>query len=121
MPATSAASKTTPAHRHPAAVFYEHVNVLKIDASDGQMRIPAEATRPTAAGPTGGLSLVAHDEHGTHADEISPLSNRLLGFRQSKCAANLRIGGSVEPPEWASLHAPGGHPIRAWRPRRRDR
>ena len=108
------------AHRHPCcAVFTEHVNVLKIDASDGQMRDPRRGDQAHGGRTHWWFVLGGTDEHGTHADEIGPLSNRLLGFRQSRsAAANLRItpqdlssrqSGEVFPPQVDIQSERGGH------------
>ena len=108
------------AHRHSrGAVFTELVNVLKIDAPDGQVRDRRRGNHTHGGGTHRWFVLGNADEHGTHADEISPLSHRLLGFRQSRsAAANLRItpqdlssrqSGQVFPPQVDIQSERGSH------------
>ena len=108
------------AHRHSrCAVFTEHVNVLKIDASDGQMRDPRRGDQARGGGANRWLVLGGADEHGPYSDETSPLGNSLLGLRQSRsAAANLRItpqdlssrqSGQVFPPQVDIQSKRGGH------------
>ena len=100
-------------------MFTEFVNVLKVDAPDGQVRDPRRGNRTHGGGTHRWFVLGGADEHGPHADEISPFSHRLLGFRQSRSAtADLRItpqdlssrqSGEVFPPQVDIQSERGGH------------
>ena len=74
------------------SVFTEHVNVLKADPSDGQVRDSRRGDHARGGGTDRRFVLGGTDKHGPNANEISTLSDGLLGFRQSRSApANLSI------------------------------
>ena len=82
-------------------MFRKHVNVLKVDPSDRQVRDPRRGDHARGGGTNRRFVLGSTNEHGTNADQISTLSDGLLGFCQSRSAsANL----SITPQKLSSCH-----------------